>query len=104
MFGAEALDAARLVVGAQLHAQGTGAHEALPGDDAAVVATAAVVHGAEVWGGTHTSGSITQDQSLTRTHSIFSVAIRNDIMSVPCREECLYGYDTVYDCSYTVSW
>ena len=50
VFGAEALDLARLVVGAQLHAQGARAHEAFPGDDAAVVATATVVHGAEVWG------------------------------------------------------
>ena len=50
VFGTEALDLARLVVGAQLHAEGARAHEAFSGDDAAVVATAAVVHGAEVWG------------------------------------------------------
>ena len=50
VFGTEALDLTRLVVGSQLHPQGAGAHEALPGDDAAVVAAAAVVHGAEVWG------------------------------------------------------
>lgn len=43
MFGTEALDLASLVVGSQLHAEGTRAHEALPRYDAAVVATATVV-------------------------------------------------------------
>lgn len=43
VFGTEALDLAGLVVSSQLHAQGTRTHEALPRNDAAVVATATVI-------------------------------------------------------------
>lgn len=48
MLGAEALDLARLVVGSQFHSQRTRAHEALPGNDGAVVAAAAVVQRTQV--------------------------------------------------------
>lgn len=48
VFGTEALDVAGLVVDSQLHAQGTRAHEALPRNDAAVVATATVVQSTQV--------------------------------------------------------
>lgn len=50
VFGAEALDLTRLVVGSQLHPQRTGALEALARNDTAVVATAAIVDGAKVCG------------------------------------------------------
>lgn len=49
VFGTEALDLTGLVVGSQLHPEGTGAFEALPRNDAAVMATAAIVDGAKVW-------------------------------------------------------
>lgn len=48
MFGTEALDLAGLVVSSQFHTQGTGALEALPRNDAAIVAAAPVVYGAQV--------------------------------------------------------
>lgn len=48
--GTEALDLAGLVVSSQIHAQGTGTHEALSRNDAAVMTTAAVVQCAQVCG------------------------------------------------------
>lgn len=48
MLGAEALDLAGLVVGSQLHTQRTRAHEALPGNDGAVVTAASVVQRTQV--------------------------------------------------------
>lgn len=48
VLGAEALDLAGLVVGSQLHTQRTRAHEALPGNDGAVVAAASVVQCTQV--------------------------------------------------------
>lgn len=48
VFGTEALDLASLVVSSQLHPQRAGALKALPRNDAAVVATAAIVNGTEV--------------------------------------------------------
>lgn len=48
VFGAEALDHTGLVVCSQLHPQWTGAHEALSWDDAAVVATPAIVQCTQV--------------------------------------------------------
>lgn len=48
MFGTETLNVAGLVVGSQLHAQGTGAHEALPGNDAAVVTATTVVQRTQI--------------------------------------------------------
>lgn len=49
VLGTEALDMAGLVVSSQFHAQGTRAHEALPRNDAAVVATATIVQCAQVY-------------------------------------------------------
>lgn len=49
VLGTEALDLAGLVVSSQFHAQGTRAHEALPRNDAAVVATATIVQSAQVY-------------------------------------------------------
>lgn len=48
VLGAEALDLAGLVVSSQFHTQRTRAHEALPGDDGAVVAAASVVQCTQV--------------------------------------------------------
>lgn len=49
VFGTEALDMAGLVVSSQFHTQGTRAHEALPRNDAAIVATATVVQCTQVY-------------------------------------------------------
>lgn len=48
VFGTEALDLAGLVVCSQFHTQGARAHEALPRNNAAVVATATVVQRTQV--------------------------------------------------------
>lgn len=48
MFGAEALDLTGLVVRPQLHAQRTGADDALAGSHGAVMAAVAVVHRAQI--------------------------------------------------------
>lgn len=49
MFGAEALDLAGFVIGAELHAGRAGAQDALAGGDGAVMAAAAVLHRAQVY-------------------------------------------------------